>query len=247
MKHKINAVSFLVALLIAISVFSASCADSADTNSDGEGTNIADNVADAVDGTEDDVVTDDDNTETESVYDSGTHISASHDYADEDAMFGFNGAVSFDDILTNFGFDFASSDYIVAVERVNSFDGGFYEKNGSGDAIEPVEVGASYEMTMDELSTVYWSMSEDMVKTMLIAADSGRNVDSLIITACEDGNIVKAAYVKIFYICDHTDGFMDGYEFYAVAYDCVTFPKAESGEYQNVTIDSLKDLFSLYE
>ncbi|MCD8311967.1 MAG: hypothetical protein LUD43_05670 [Firmicutes bacterium] len=276
MKHKIKIVSFFIALLTAVSVFAVSCADSADTRSEGENANVADaNIADAdiadadiADITSEDESTGDrdtvndnaadvadgfsaadDDTETEADdYDSETHIFASHDVLytiDDYATLGFNDSVSLDCLLSSFGFDFSSSDYIVNVEGTgNSFDGGFYESVVVGEKIGLAEIGTSYEIAGDYLGSVYWSMPEDIVTIMLYAADSDRNVDSLIITASENGNIVKAAYINIYFECEHYDGFKDGYNFYAAAYDYVTFPKTESGEYQNVTMDYVRTIFS---
>ncbi|MCD7713001.1 MAG: hypothetical protein LUJ25_09985, partial [Firmicutes bacterium] len=253
MKHKIKIVSFFIALLTAVSVFAVSCADSADTRSEGENANVAD--ADISGTTSEDESTGDGDTvndnaadvadsfsaandyaETEAdYYDSETHVFASHDVLytiDDYATLGFNDDVSLDCLLTSFGFDFSSSDYIVNVEGTgNGFDGGFYEGVVVGDKIALAEIGTSYETAGDYLGSVYWSMPEDIVTIMLYAADSDRNVDSLIITASENGNIVKAAYIKIYFECEHYDGFMEGYNFYAAAYDYVTFPKTESGEY----------------
>ncbi|MCD8056020.1 MAG: hypothetical protein LUE25_04810 [Clostridiales bacterium] len=271
MKHKIKMVPFFIAILTAVSLIAVSCADSADTRSEGENANIADaNIADAdiADTTSEDESMDDkdavndnasdvadnvslvdDDTETENdVYDLETHIFASHDVLfaiDDYAPLGFNDAVSLDCLLMSFGFDFSSSDYIVNVEGTgNGFDGGFYESVAVGDEIGLSEIGTSYETAGDNLGSVYWSMPEDIVTVMLYAADSGQNVDSLIITASENGNIVKAAYINIYFECEHYDGFMEGYNFYAAAYDYVTFPKTESGEYQNVTMDYVRNIFS---
>lgn len=263
MKHKIKIVLFFIALLTAVSVFAVSCADGADTRSEGENagtagkaadagatnegesTSISDNPADdAADGaTDNDSV--ENGTDTECEIDLAAIISTKYDYSYEDVTVGFNDAVSVYYLLEQFGFDISASDYSVTVEGTgSSFGGGFYQNNATGDELELAEVGTSCEITEDNLGTMYWSMPEDMVTIMLLAADSGRNVDSLIITAREDGNIVKAAYVEVFFKCDHSDGFMEGYDFYAVTYECVTFPKTESGEYQNVTMDYVRSIFS---
>ncbi|MCD8004026.1 MAG: hypothetical protein LUG88_09005 [Clostridia bacterium] len=159
MKHKIKIVSFFIALLTAVSLIAVSCADSADTRSEGENANIADaNIADTTSDTAKNYAADaadgfsaaDDDAETEAdVYDSETHIFASHDVLfaiDDYAPLGFNDAVSLDCLLTSFGFDFSSSDYIVNVEGTgNSFDGGFYESVAVADEIGLAEIGTSYE------------------------------------------------------------------------------------------------------